>query len=309
MATFLELAVPFVELGIPVFPLPAVSKEPPPGLPFLERATCDEEALLKLAEEHPGDCNIALLMRDGEHCALEFDVHGGMKAAASEHGEEVPMTLAQVSGRGFSHWIFKHTEESRKLGNRQALLAEPCRCDKRKQRPPGHCGRRGCGATGPHHHHEWFSFRAHNKYLVGAGSIHPDTGRRYKSNFLEPIPIPSWLCQWVGDHTEAPEAKRPKGVVRVCESFDFDDFCDHYEPVIGGIREVRSNWHVFEMCPGVGRRHDHSILTGFYWDGEVLGIECFAGECPLHGMTIGPALRYMNEMMVEAGYEPYREPI
>ena len=66
-------------------------------------------------------------------------------------GQDTPDTRMQRSGSGGSHMIFVHTDRSRALGNRSV-------------------NRDG---------HEWFSFRAMNKYLIGAGSLHPN-GNRYK---------------------------------------------------------------------------------------------------------------------------------
>jgi hypothetical protein len=141
---FASIAQPFVKLGIPVFPLAPKDKVPPKGLQFLQEATTDSAKVAAWGRENP-DYNVALLA-NGEFCFLEFDVRGGMKDAAAEMGQEVPQTRTQRSGRGFGHYIFRHTDRSRRLGNRSASL------------PDGK---------------EWFSFRAHNKYLVGAGSLHP----------------------------------------------------------------------------------------------------------------------------------------
>ena len=44
---------------------------------------------------------------------------GGMDAkAAAEMGQVAPITRTQKSGRGFGHYIFRHTDRSRALGNR-----------------------------------------------------------------------------------------------------------------------------------------------------------------------------------------------
>jgi hypothetical protein len=69
-----------------------------------------------------------------------------MKAAADEMGQALPVTRVHQSGKGFGHWVFKHTERSITLGNRQANLPE--------------------GG-------EWFSLRADRRYVVGPGSFNP----------------------------------------------------------------------------------------------------------------------------------------
>jgi hypothetical protein len=154
--SFVSIATPFVELGIPVFPLMPKTKIPPAGFRFLEEATMDPGKVASWNDENP-DYNVALLA-NGEFCFLEFDVAKGMSAAAAEMEHEIPLTRTQVSGKGFSHHIFRHTERSRALGNRSVNLPE--------------------GG-------EWFSFRAGNKYLVGAGSLHPNGN--YYQNARDPL--------------------------------------------------------------------------------------------------------------------------
>lgn len=261
---FASIAQPFVKLGIPVFPLTPGEKVPPKGLRFLQEATTDPARVEAWAKENP-DYNVGLLA-NGEFCFLEFDVKAGMKTATAEMGESVPQTRAQKSGRGYGHYIFRHTDRSRKLGNRSANL------------PDGK---------------EWFSFRAHNKYLVGAGSLHP-SGIYYKTVLdVDPIPVPEWVCDFIEKHSESPRPKSCKGACPVSEAFDFDDFCEHYGIA---IRHVKDDvWHVVEECPGVGYRHEQSTLTAFYFDGETLGWSCFAQGCPTHEMTIGQLVGLLNK--------------
>jgi len=38
--------------------------------------------------------------------------------AAQEMSQKVPETRVDISGKGFGHWIFTHTERSVRLGNR-----------------------------------------------------------------------------------------------------------------------------------------------------------------------------------------------
>lgn len=259
---FEQIARPFIDLGIPVFPLAPGGKVPPKGLRFLEEATTDPGKVEAWGRENP-DYNVALLA-DGEFCFLEFDVKGGMKAAAEEMGHEFPITRIQKSGRGFGHFIFRHTERSRALSNRSANL------------PDGK---------------EWFSFRARNKYLVGAGSLHPSGARYLTLKDVDPVPVPDWVCDFVERHSKPPKTKASErkrsasGSVRVYRDFDFDAFCDHFGIEITGVRE--GVWHVVDECPAAGHRHEHSVLTAFYWNGESLGWSCFAQGCPGHDMTIG----------------------
>lgn len=272
--SFLSIATPFVQLGIPVFPLTPKTKIPPSGFHFLEEATIDPAKVASWNDENP-DYNVALLA-NGEFCFLEFDIAKGMSTAAAEMGYEIPLTRTQVSGKGFGHYIFRHTERSRSLGNRSVNLPE--------------------GG-------EWFSFRAGNKYLVGAGSIHPN-GRHYQNaRDIEPIPMPNWLCDFVEKHSTPSKPTSCDDAVEVADDFDFDDMMDFYGIGIAGEKD--DVWQVVEECPGVGYRHSGSTLTAFYWDGTSLGWSCFAQGCPLHGKSIGQVIAFLN---AQKG-EPYTGPI
>jgi len=269
--SFLSIATPFIQLGIPVFPLSPKTKIPPSGLHFLEEATIDPKKVASWNEENP-DYNVALLAND-EFCFLEFDVAKGMSTAAAEMGHEIPLTRTQVSGKGFGHYIFKHTERSRALGNRSVNLPE--------------------GG-------EWFSFRANNKYLVGAGSLHPNGNYYQNARDIEPILIPEWLCDFVEKHSTPAKPVACDTTVEVSDDFDFDDMMDFYG--IGIVGEKDDVWQVVEECPGVGYRHSGSTLTAFYWDGRSLGWSCFAQGCPLHGKSIGQVIAFLN---AQKG-EPYK---
>jgi putative DNA primase/helicase len=264
--SFLTIATPFINIGIPVFPLSPASKVPIANIEWLTAATTDPAKIAVWNDENP-DYNVALVA--GDYCFLEFD-QLGIRSAAEEMGESVPITRTQKSGSGGGHFIFKSTDRARAMGNRSA-------------------NRDG---------HEWFSFRICNKYLVGGGSIHPN-GNFYKTvTDVEPIPVPDWICDFVEKHTETAKPK-PKDALSVSDEFDFDDFCEHYGITIAGVRD--EVWHVVEECPGVGYRHENSTLTAFYWDGNSLGWSCFAQECPTHGLSIGQLISFLNRT-----HDPYK---
>jgi hypothetical protein len=298
--SFQTIATPFIELGIPVFPLSPGTKIPLAGFKFLEKASTNAETIAQWNTENP-DYNVALLAND-DYCFLEFDIPNGFSKAAKFKGEELPITRTQVSGKGFAHYIFRHTNYSRALGNRSANLKEACVCKEQDNRT---CMVHGCGAGGPHHHHEWFSFRADRKYLVGAGSKHPN-GKFYK-NFrsIEPIPIPNWVVDYVSFNTPEPAkpVARPTDVSSVSEDFDFDDLMDFFNITIDHVKD--GCWHVVAECPGTGCPHEHSTLTAFYWDGVNLGWSCFAQGCPAYGMRIGELIKFLNDKKGE----PYTGPI
>lgn len=267
-------------MGVPVFPLVPREKCPPATMTgWQERATTDPAQIAAWNVENQ-DYNVALVAQPGGVCFLEFDIKGGMKAAAEEMGQALPQTRVHVSGKGFAHYVFRHTVRSQQLGNRNVNL------------PTGG---------------EWFSFRAINRYVVGPGSIHPN-GNIYKvARNVDPIPVPDWVLAWIEKHSSGSEKlsrgserKAGRGVA-VVEDFDFDELTEFY-----GIEiiSVRDNWHITAVCPVAGHRHEQSVLTGFYWDGAHLGFNCFAQGCLGSSMTIGGVLKHLNET-----HEPYPEPI
>jgi hypothetical protein len=297
--TFAEIALPLAELGIPVFPLSEGTKVPPEGFHFLAEATTDPRRIDQWNTQDP-NFNVGILARLDGYCFLEFDIKNGMRAACSEMGQEMPQTRAQRSGRGYSHFIFKHTDRSRTIVNRSVNLLEACSCTERDRE----CG---CSASPElHHHHEWFSFRGNNKYLVGAGSLHPETRKRYETAWdLEPTPIPDWVCDWIEKHSKASRNK-PKNARPVADDFDIDDLLEFY-----GIKKVDVDgpWVIVE-CPGVCRKHAASKRTAFWSDGETFGWSCFAQSCPCFGhsgmgMNVSGLIKYLNEQKGE----PYLGPI
>jgi putative DNA primase/helicase len=266
--SFLTIATPFINLGIPVFPLAPKTKIPIADIEWLTAATTDPAKVALWDAEDPSR-NVALV--SGDYCFLEFD-QLGIKSAAEEMGEQVPVTRTQKSGNGGAHFIFRATERSRKLGNRSANL----------------------------NGHEWFSFRAYNKYLVGSGSVHPN-GNFYRTvKDIEPIPVPDWICEFAERHGESPQPK-PKSSVPVADDFDPEDLFEFYS--IAGHWE--DEWFVCDECPVADYRHEQSIKTGFFYDGNTFGFNCFAGGCKGSTMSAGQVIALLNQRKGE----PYKEPI
>lgn len=267
--TFAANALPLAALNLRVIPVEPREKACR-LLDWQNLATTDTAVINEWDSIYPNhNLGVVAKLQEGELCVLEFDVKGGMRAAAEECGEAMPETRTVRSGKGFGHYYFWHTPKSVALGNRQANKGG----------------------------HEWFSFRADDRYVVAPGSIHPN-GNEYKFNNDEPImPIPDWLVDWIAKHTDT--AKKPKGAVEVHEDFDFDEWLDHYEFDIAFVKD--DCWYVVESCPGVGRRHEHSVLTAIFYDGSTLGWSDFAQGCPLGGKSIGEVMRWMHEN----GHQPY----
>lgn len=279
MAQFLELAVPFIPYGIPMFPLQArpadgkgnteVAKQPWKGLGGWQfRATSDPNLLIEMNNDicHEQDANCALVAKAvmGGFCFWEFD-GATIEQVCAEANQPRPVTLEQRSGRGGCHLVFRHTPRSIELGNRNA---------------------KGSGGD------ELWSFRADNKYLVAAGSTHPN-GRLYELvRDCEPIPVPEWVVDYIVSHGNADRPKPKKGDgPRLEDDFVFCDLLDHYELMLDGKEVV--GWNTLSECPAVGRRHLGNG-TAIYYDGEELHWSCLAGDCELHGKTMGEVIHWLN---------------
>ena len=291
MPQFLELTLPFIPYGIPMFPLqtrpadgkgnPEVAKQPWEGLGGWQfKATSDPELLIQMNRDicHEQDANCALVAKAEPEgvCFWEFD-EATIEQVCAEANQPRPVTLEQRSGRGGCHLVFRHTPRSIELGNRNA---------------------KGSGGD------ELWSFRADNKYLVAAGSTHPN-GKLYELvRDCKPIPVPDWVVGYITSHGNA---DRPKPIIgngpSLDADFDFDDFLDHYKLTLDG-RET-DGWNTLSECPAVERRHLGNG-TAIYHDGESLHWSCLAGDCDLHGKTMGEVIRWLN---TEGGFEPYPGPI
>jgi putative DNA primase/helicase len=272
--TFYELAKPYAKMGIPCFPLNPRSKEPPSWMnDYPQRASHYLPQLAQWSEKMP-DANVGLLGRDnqaGDIVFVEFD-QGTLLEAATEMGHPVPVTRIHISGgKGLEHCVFKQTEGSLNLGNRSANKGGK----------------------------EWFSLRMHHRYVLGPGSIHPDSGKPYTVGAdILPIDFPDWLVLWIEKHTVGEfAAAGGKDIPEVDEDFDFDAF---REWLPFGISQD-GYWYIAEFCPGVNRRHEHSTKTGLFFDGSRLCWKCFAQNCPCaykedgRKFTIGDLVRKIGE--------------
>jgi hypothetical protein len=163
--TFLEIALPFAERGIPVCRVQPNSKLPmDKGWPDL--ATTDRATLTAWSTETP-NAGVALVAKADGFCFFESDLSGVMKRFRDEIGEKF-QTLTQQSRPGRYHYVFRQTELSRKIGSIT-----------QKELKVG-------------------SFRQNNAYIVGAGSIHPETKEPYRIVCDAPIiPIPDSFLTWL----------------------------------------------------------------------------------------------------------------
>jgi putative DNA primase/helicase len=289
MSNFLEIATPYAQMGIPVFPLLPNEKRPPASMTdWPDIATTDSAQIAKWNAEEP-NYNFGLVAKPDGIVILEFDIAKGMPLAAQKMGQEVPKTRVHISGKGFGHWVFLQTDRTRTIGNRSVNLPDICEDPK-------------CEKAGQVHHHEWFSFRQNNRYVVGPGSIHPNGNEYGVARDVAPLPCPEWVCDFVEKHSVGRNATRDARPV--AEDFDFDDLCEHYG---WDVVNIDGEWHTTAVCPIAGYQHEHSVGTGFYWDGESIGFKCFAQGCEGSSMSIGQVLKYLNQQ--EGGPGPYPKKI
>jgi len=273
--TFSEKALPYAQLGIPVFPLEPCEKKPAYGLDWDAECTTDVNKIDQWNAINP-DYNCGLVATPEGVFFVEFD-QGSLEEEAAKVGVSVPETRVHLSGKNGKHWVFLHNDRSREIGNRSAV------------------------AKGL----EWFSMRANTKYVVAPGSIHPETSKEYiiLNNAL-PAEAPDWVLDFVEKNTI--KAAKSKDTVQVTDNFDFDDLMDFFGISIRFTKD--EVWQVCEVCPVAGRLHEQSTLTAMYWDGGSLGFSCFAASCASntegkHGkMTIGEVIAYLNKK----NGEPYR---
>jgi hypothetical protein len=320
--TFIDIATPLAALGIRVFPLSAGTKVPPRGMGFTRWASTDPGQMGQWNAEDQS-YNVGMLATWETVWFLEFDIANGLQGMMAEMNvAEKPATRAQRSGRSFTQLVFRHNERSIGIGNRSVNLIEPCvntECEQamRHMAVAPYCPYVPCGlrATTPHHHHEWFSVRAHNKYLVGAGSTHPN-GRLYETAWdVEPTVAPHWVMDFIEKHS-VPEPKPPKDARSVREGWELESVTDFHEINLFPCRPD-DPWKIVQECPGVDRMHDHSKRTGFYWDGGSVGWNCFAQNCPTMAAyhngkcksKMGSLLHFLAEKWKTRELEPYREKI
>ena len=185
--SFAERASLTATHGIPVMPL-----RPRTKIAFLDGwenlGTIDEEQIAKWNAENPA-YNCAAAARSDGFWFWDVDnaaVFEQMQKDTGHSINELDTLIVKSSGEK-RHVYFKHDDCSRVMGNRD------------------------CSIQG----REAFSVRAHNRYVVAAGSIHPDTGEPYEV-VHEPIfgiPVaPPWLTDWIMKQTSRPEASKTDSV-------------------------------------------------------------------------------------------------
>ena len=269
MATFLELATPLIQRGIPVIPVQPNEKRC--LLPEWQmKATTDIEQVKLWQTENP-NFNVGCVGKPDGFVMLDCDVVGLREQIERETKQKFPRTLiVKSAGKGADHLYFRQTDESRRLGNRKSASL--------------------------------FDLQSVDRYVVGAGST-LSNGKSYEIVDDSPIAdFPAWLAAWIDRHSDIVKEHGGKGAP-VHEDFDFDRFCQHFDFNFVGDNDGK---HFFEACPYKGDRHtsdgkpDYPACAIMY-DGSTIGFSDFATSCEGNGKTIGDLIRFRYEQ----GYEKY----
>jgi len=259
MATFLDIATPLAERGIPVIPVLPLSKR---GLldDQFRHATTDLSQIAQWNKENP-DYNVGCVGKPDGIVVLDCDVTGLKRRIEHETGHKFPATLTvRSAGKGCDHLYFLQTNVSRELGNQK------------------------CAGL--------FDLQSADRYVVGPGS-RLDNGRTYEVTDDSPIAeFPGWLENWILANADLPKKHaNGKDARPVDESFDIADFLEHYSI---GYRQD-GEWYITDVCPVAGRKHEQSTRTGFFFDGGSIGFHCFASGCEGSTMTIGQVISFLNK--------------
>jgi len=174
MSNFVKIAEPLAKMGIPLTPVRPGTKRA-----FLENfpalATCDLDQIYTWDAQFP-DHNVACVARpeDGGVWFWEVDSPDVLARILTETGHDAAkeiITFKVRSRPGRGHFYFRHNAASKELGNiSQSYVVGQ----------------------------DW-SARTDGQYVVGPGSIHPDTGAPYEAlNWGTSIAeAPQWLLDWL----------------------------------------------------------------------------------------------------------------
>jgi putative DNA primase/helicase len=269
MGTFLEIATPLIQRGIPVIPVQPNEKRC--LLPEWQiKATTDIEQVKLWQTENP-NFNVGCVGKPDGFVMLDCDVVGLREQIERETKQKFPRTLiVKSAGKGADHLYFRQTDESRRLGNRKSASL--------------------------------FDLQSVDRYVVGAGST-LSNGKSYEIVDDSPIAdFPAWLAAWIDRHCDIVKEHGGKGAP-VHEDFDFDRFCQHFDFNFVGDNDGK---HFFEACPYKGDRHtsdgkpDYPACAIIY-DGATIGFSDLATSCEGNGKTIGDLIRFRYTQ----GYDKY----
>lgn len=169
--SFIEIAAPLAKIGVPVTPVrPGTKRAFLPDFPTT--ATTDLNEIASWDTVY-ADCNVACVARAEEGGVWFFEVDSSevIPRLQKQTGQILPDTFKVRSRPGRGHFYFRHTKASMAMGNISQTYVI---------------------------NQDW-SVRTNREYVVGPGSIHPDTKQPYTAlNWGTPIiEAPDWLINWL----------------------------------------------------------------------------------------------------------------
>ncbi|MGD0957412.1 MAG: bifunctional DNA primase/polymerase [Candidatus Acidiferrales bacterium] len=198
-ATFADRAALTTQYGIPVMPLGPHDK-----IAFLPEwqnlATTDAAKITEWDKQNPA-YNCGAVAHEHEFWFLDIDNPAVFSQIEKETGHRLDEidTLVVCSSGEKRHYYFKQDSRSEALGNFSSDDADG----------------------------ERFSVRAHNQYVVSAGSMHPKTGQPYEvvnEPLFGTIPAaPDWLMDWLIPYTKKNATASAAQTAQVSEAIIISD--------------------------------------------------------------------------------------
>jgi hypothetical protein len=272
---FNRIAVQMVKRGINVIPVEAKGKKPLLPKDWQFKASTKPDVIRDWIIEYGNDINCGCVATLDTYWFLDADNPELWDIIERETGNRLPRTFTTASSKG-QHKYWKQTQASRLMGNHKA-----------------------------HHFPYEFDAQVERRQVIAPGSTHPSGFVYSIVDDCDIVEAPDWLVEWVSARGEKEKTTKPTGCVLVHEDFDFDDAMEHFR-ITGDWDGKGSPWFITDVCPVAGYRHEQSVKTGFYYDGQVFGFHCFAGGCSGSTMTVGQVIAFRNAKMIEDGGEPYR---
>ena len=175
---FKLMARVLIDRGVPVIPLRPATK-----IAFQkdwqDLASTDPKQIAEWGEQYP-EANVACVAKAalGGFWFFEVDEPNYHKVIQEETGKKIPNTFMVSSrkGQGRGHFYFKQSAASIAMGNLQGRIGGK----------------------------EAWSARVDDRYVVGPGSIHPQTQEPYTIALDAPIvEAPDWLIEWCVKHNSS----------------------------------------------------------------------------------------------------------
>ncbi len=175
---FERMARVLIDRGVPVIPLRPATK-----IAFQkdwqDLASTDPKQIAEWGEQYP-EANVACVAKAalGGFWFFEVDEPNYHKVIQEETGKKIPNTFMVSSrkGQGRGHFYFKQSAASIAMGNLQGRIGGK----------------------------EAWSARVDDRYVVGPGSIHPQTQEPYTIALDAPIvEAPDWLIEWCVKHNSS----------------------------------------------------------------------------------------------------------